>query len=262
MFVKRFWLGLLIVALAAFVGCAQLFDSSAGLSGEEDSLPGPQVPNGFLFRPIFKTTQGTIRAGSAFVIQLPTSKRPIVITALHLLGPAGGLRQDIAAKDAPKAVSSVSLVECFNETFKVEIDGKPLAILDAAPLRSQSAAGDILAFWTSADSRLAARPLADRVPGKGEPVWLAAQLVQGAPRTRRLHRGVSLGVDKDSDFLFQYDNAGIALRATSGAPVLNAAGEVVAINLGGGRYDGQMIGIANPVDRFRKFLEAAAKSSE
>jgi S1-C subfamily serine protease len=178
------------------------------------------------------------------------------------LGPAGGLPKNIAPRNVPAAVSKVSLIECFNETFKVEIDGKPLAILDAAPLRTQSAAGDILAFWTSPDPRLAPRPLAERAPNKDEPVWLAAQLVQGAPRTRRLHRGAAVGTDEDGDFIFKFENAAISLRATSGAPVLNAAGEVVAINLGAGRKDGQMIGIANPVDRFRKFLEAAAKSSE
>jgi hypothetical protein len=73
---------------------------------------------------------------------------------------------------------------------------------------------------------------------------------------------VAIGIDKDGDFLYRFENAAIALLATSGAPVLNAAREVVAINIGAGRYEGQMFGVANPVDRFRNFLESAAKSSE
>ena len=263
MLVKWVRHGLMVLTITGFIACAQQFDNGATLpSAQEDSFPSPQVPNGFLFRPIFKTTSGTIRAGTAFVIRLSTSERPIVVTALHLLGPAGGLPKDIAPKDVAAAVSSVGLVECFNGAFKVQIDGKPLAILDAAPLGKPSAAGDILAFWTTPDPRLATRPLASNVPNKGEPVWLAAQLVQGAPRTRRLHRGVASGIDEDGDFIFEYENAAIALRATSGAPVLNATGELVAIYLAGGRKVGQMFGIGNPVDRFRKFLESAAKSTE
>jgi hypothetical protein len=43
--------------------------------------------------------------------------------------------------------------------------------------------------------------------------------------------------------------------------VLNSAGEVLAIHLGGGAAGGELRGVGNPVKRFRAFLEEAAAKS-
>jgi hypothetical protein len=49
--------------------------------------PGPPaVTEHFVFRPTFETTDGTTTAGTAFAVTIPGAERPILITAVHVLG--------------------------------------------------------------------------------------------------------------------------------------------------------------------------------
>ena len=86
-------------------------------------------------------------------------------------------------------------------------------------------------------------------------MWLAAQVLDGAPPTERLHAARTGDVPSSatSDLNYEFENPDIDHRATSGAPILNGDGDVVAINLG--------LGFANPVVRFRYYLEKAANES-
>lgn len=61
---------------------------------------------------------------------------------------------------------------------------------------------------------------------------------------------------KDSlDYI--YDVPGVNFAGTSGAPVFNAAGEVVGINLGGGNHNGKTFDFANPAVAFSPLVAAA-----
>ncbi len=62
--------------------------------------------------------------------------------------------------------------------------------------------------------------------------------------------------------MYQYDNPKLSKQATSGAPIVEQAGRLVAVNLGGYEDEGQIIGVGNPVGRFRKFLEAATQKTK
>ena len=55
----------------------------------------PPAPNGFIFRPTFDTDEGEIRAGTAFPLRLPEHARPVIVTAMHLFGPGGGMSRDV-----------------------------------------------------------------------------------------------------------------------------------------------------------------------
>jgi S1-C subfamily serine protease len=63
----------------------------------------------------------------------------------------------------------------------------------------------------------------------------------------------------DSELEYIFDDKKINLAGTSGAPVLNVAGEVVAINLGGGEEGGRFVGMGNPCNSISNLLKAAIK---
>ena len=46
----------------------------------------------------------------------PSMTQPIILTALHLFGPAGGLERDISATQIPSRLSELKLTDCINRT--------------------------------------------------------------------------------------------------------------------------------------------------
>src|SRR5687768_7910705 len=112
--ITRFWL---LVFIFTAVGCgAPSTDAkdrgtqSTGAieqSRQEANDEPPSVMNGFIFRPRFKTTYGSVEAGTGFVISIPGRKQPLFLSALHLLGPAGGLDNNVSAGDVERAVSQL-----------------------------------------------------------------------------------------------------------------------------------------------------------
>ena len=89
--------------------------------------------------------------------------------------------------------------------------------------------GDIAVFRAEGEFR--ALPLNTHSVMSGEPVWLFAVLMGAS--TPELLRGLVQKSDA-TQFFFRLDEAKSAelFQATSGAPVLNGAGEVVGIHLG------------------------------
>ena len=78
--------------------------------------------------------------------------------------------------------------------------------------------------------------LAPTQPKLGDTVWLVAQLVSGAPKDKLLFKAkVSRVQDLALNYVVDDPDGTFELRATSGAPVVNERGEVVAVNLAGGR---------------------------
>jgi hypothetical protein len=219
------------------------------------------VADGFLFRPHFSTTQGKFRAGTAFCVRLDGQDEPVLLTALHLLGPSGGLPAEVAPLDVPRVVRGVELEDCFDAGKRVPVGNAALVIAEAARLGKPGKAGDVLAFRVPRTASVHAARLAAQGPAQGEKVWLAASVVGGAPPAQRLHEAQATGTTPEGELVYQFATPGLQLRATSGAPVLNAAGEVVAINLGGYEEGGKVHGIGNPVTQFRPFLEAAARNA-
>lgn len=235
--------------------------SSPQLPTPARSVEPPGVPDRFVFRPEFQTTNGPVQAGTAFAILLPNLSRPVLLTAIHLLGPAGGLAQAIPAAEVPRAVTQVSLEDCFDSSPLETFDARAILIPDAAPLGSASKAGDLVAFWLPMDAAVHPARLARTNPKAGTKVWLAASLVEGAPPSQRLHAATVRGIDEEGNIVYLFDNVRLSIRATSGAPVLDSKGEVVAVNLGGYEENGMKFGLGNPIDRFRPHLESAATAS-
>lgn len=214
----------------------------------------PVVSVGMLFRPKFVTTDGPIEAGSAFAARLAGSQRPIIISALHLFGPAGGMDRDVPAEQLSNVWQSLELSDCVTQRDLGPRAGRVLTLPGSRPLPDESPVGDVVAYMPDSISGLSTFPLATSKPSAGDRVWLVSEVVTGPSL---VHGATVEGVD--AGFLvYRFDNRSLEIIATSGAPVLNAKHEVVAVNAGGGEIDGAMIGVGTPTYKFYEPLARAA----
>jgi len=219
---------LLLVAVTGLAACA-----------EETPAGPPTAATAVICRPTFSVDGQPLEAGTAFLLSTPTG--PALVTAQHLFGPAGGLDTDIAWSQMPARVSGAACRTLSGDAIWTA--GKPYAIEGAAPSAPTGPVRDMAAFAIDLNGQAAPAPLtpAKGRPARGDKVWLVAQVVAGAPRTTLLHSAVVEGFEGDA-LVYVFDNPALELRATSGAPVVNAKGELVAINLGGGQQDGKLLG--------------------
>ena len=222
----------------------------------------PEIAVGSVLRPAFTLTDGnTYEAGTAFAADL--AGETVILTAHHLFGPVGGLPTQLGADELPGAVKRARFVDAWTNQ-KVGMDTTPVRVPGAHAM-AQDAAGDLALFRLPASfDRISAGnqapfhalPLAAADPKLGDPVWLAAEVLGS---TARLHEAKVVEI-KPTFLFIEYAGAPLDLTATSGAPIVNAAGEVVGISLGGGLDNGKTIGAAGPVSSIRKNLSEATKA--
>ena len=67
-------------------------------------------------------------------------------------------------------------------------------------------------------------------------------------------------LDENGLLIYIFENREAGLGSTSGAPILNAAGEIVAIQTAAGRLGRVLFAIGTPVGKFRPALETALKT--
>jgi len=201
-------------------------------------------------RPQFLVDGGALDAGTGFVVDLPGRGGPYLLTALHLFGPAAGMATDVPWNEMP---SRAKLGHCTALADRAAWKGGAALAVPAAPMSTR----DVAAFPLDAASLGKAPHLgfAATPPKAGESVWLVAEVI-GAPKGRLLHRATVLPSEPDL-LRFRYDDPSIRIQATSGAPIVNAAGQVVGLNLGGQMQGKDMIGVA---DMATQVLAALAKA--
>jgi hypothetical protein len=197
----------------------------------------PKAVTDTLCRPTFELQDRTLAAGTAFLLETGVAKLPVVlVTAHHLLGPMGGLPTELAWNEVPKAVKRARCQSIVAPTQSWT--GAPLAIRGAASFNNQTAEGLRDIAMLAVQGKPTARPLklAPALPKEGDAVWLVAQLVSGAPQEKLLFKARVVRVqDLALNYLVEDPEGTFNVRATSGAPVVNERGEVVAVNLAGTR---------------------------
>jgi hypothetical protein len=209
-------------------------------------------------RPTFELKDQSLSAGTAFLMETGVVKQPLVlVTAHHLLGPMGGLPTEVAWNDVPKSVKQATCKSIV--TPAQSWAGAPLAIPGAASFNNQTKDGLRDIALLAVQGKPAAKPLklAPAQPKVGDSVFLVAQLVAGAPKEKLLFKAKVVRVqDLALNYLVDDPERTFDLRATSGAPVVNERGEVVAVNLAGSRVaEGfNLAGIS--VNVIRKALES------
>jgi hypothetical protein len=217
----------------------------------------PQVHNGFLVRPEFQAGEHLSFGSYGFVVEI--SGRRLFLTALHVLDEISKLLAlDLTAEtytgdELPRLITRVVLYDVLEEKWLMYPLGSASEML---PLRNARSGDDepyshrdLCAFRVDNADGLAPGKLARPVPKVGEPVWLAAATNDG-----RRQQSAVVVEHTDRTFIFRYDDAIAGPKATSGAPILDSSGAVVAINAGSGVFGGHSFGHANHVASIREHL--------
>jgi hypothetical protein len=215
----------------------------------------PTLPRNFAVRPAFLLKDGReVEAGTAFGAKLDNGKT-VLLSVLHLLGEAGGLEKDIPAAQVPDVVKTVELYDMGYEKLYGEA-GRGL-LRDGYPLGSQGddedCSGDLIAFELPSQSGVAALPLAAQNPKVGETVWVVGKVyTHDGPVADRYEGTISEVTEKfiDVDMDVPFEVAGF-----SGAPVVNARGEVVGIVVSGMKLLSYMSVSLNPIASVRQRLD-------
>jgi len=212
--------------------------------------PDPRLGRFVALRPAFIQPDGeTFSAGTAVAVRTAPERAPVLLTALHLLGPAGGLERDTAPADIGKVVRGVLLLP-FGAERPTAIARKALRTGGRTlPADDLDEPHDLAVFALGKDSRVNALPLAAANPGFGEWVWLVGDVWDHEPQTQRLFPARVLGKTPTGGLRLIFRPA-LELRAFSGAPVVNERAELVGLLIGG---SGNMAAV-NPVEAIRARL--------
>lgn len=213
-----------------------------------------------VFQPHFETTHGDIHAGKAFVISTKACGA-VVLSAYHLFGELGGLKVPIPVAELTPSIKSIVLNHIATGKSVFKIAGASVTPPGAAACCESDApmtgVGDVFAFRTKTDLSSVAMAVSDKSAKKGDRLHMLTSVMGGA---RTEFDAVVVGM-VDGYLQYQIVTPGFVGRATSGAPLLDADGRVVAINLGGWNDDktGATFGIGNPATAWLGALDAQCK---
>jgi S1-C subfamily serine protease len=217
----------------------------------------PTFPNTFAGEPEFNTTNGRGAAGTASVVKLKNRTQSYIVSVRHLLGPNGAFKRQVAAQDVPAFVRSIRItsfsgavrnyhvVGLLVPTNRLKADGgEPLDDLAIYLIKDKSPQGQAVV-------------LADKVPAVRTQVWVVSRARGDLPDGKIMQSGRV--VRTNSQWLvFQFDDDRIVTGGRSGAPVLNAAGEVIGVYSGHRMEQGHVFGFAIPAPLIATTIKVAS----
>ncbi len=217
-----------------------------------ESAPAPvQVVKGQLFRPVFSREDGNAIVGTAFLAKVPERDGTLIVTACQLLDSIGGRVQEPATNRFADTMQLLTLRDCLTSEAVKNLRLDPIAIGKTASFPNVSRHGDVLVSQIAGiEPSGAPWVLSPYIPQRGDRVWLVAQVHHGQSL---IHPAVVISIESDW-IVYAFDNPDLELQATSGAPVVDESGKVIAIQVGGGSESGEKIGIGSPVEKFFDYL--------
>ncbi len=222
----------------------------------------PRIADHFVVRPEFRVSRESFIGSYGFVI---AGQPRLLLTCLHVLSAlmqAKGIDSSpgnpaYSGHEVPRAVTGVNLYDVFAPNWMAALLGRAVSMLPLPGARTKDeepfSQRDIAAFVVDGAARISPAPLADRLPGVGEPVWLVVK-PEGGQRQRTI--AATVVEQTEATFIFRFlDDTAALPRFTSGAPLVDRAGAVVAINVGFGTFDGRYFGHGNHADSIRRHLK-------
>lgn len=229
----------------------------------------PRVPDRFVVRPEFCDASGSFFGSYAFALR-PDDGPLLVITALHVLDElirARGIdcllsNAAYTGQELARTVRKVNLYDVFAPQWPLALLGSASSMLALPDARlgeeEPYCQRDIAVFLADTAAKLEARALAAAAPRVGEPIWLCFNTGMEA-----VGRAIQAVVVEHSEHALVYRFAQASLIATrsSGAPLVNGAGEVVGICIGGGAIDEKRFGHALHATSMRRHLDLCDQRS-
>ena len=216
----------------------------------QGSLPADAV-----LKPTFMTGFDSFSGGTAFVCRLNDPEETVILTAHHLFGPACGWEKEFRWDELKQEFEAMTALS-MNDFRKWVTSTELVEIPGAEGWNEKGYHRDIAAWRFPKSNKLPSLPLAAKLPEKGESVFLFAR--ERGKEDLELFEAV-VETATDTEFTYRYKRADkVNFSGTSGAPVLDSEGHVVAINLGGFDEEGApTLGVGNPLPSILKMLKPA-----
>ena len=229
------------------------------------TAPALAIPDRFVVRPEFRSGRESFFGSYGFIVAKNGAEllNPLMLTALHVLDELAKFRGIDCSEgnlaytghELTRQVTSVQLYDPFASNWMLAELG-PAG--DMLPLSGARIGGvepysqrDIAAFNVGAPASFHPLPLASAPPTVGELIWLAVNPGRGV--RERAIQAIVVEITATT-FVFRFSAEAKIPPYTSGAPLLNRAGEVVGVNIGGGSLDGHKIGHGSHVTSVRHHL--------
>lgn len=219
-----------------------------------------------ILQPTFTIDAKNLSFGTMFAVKV--GEVPVLVTAHSLFSASNGLPAQITADQLPTKVTAVTardLAVMSGPAPECARSGKVLKVADAAPMAKGDGSKDVAVFAVTVASGLdrlsavAPVPLstlafATKAPKAGDSVWLGAR-INGKDGVLWPAKVVEVA---PNSLYFEYTDKTLDLAGTIGAPLLDATGAVVGMNLGFGKMeDGALIGSASPLAALKQRVETS-----
>ena len=199
-----------------------------------------EIEKDAVLKPTFMTGSDSFTGGTAFVCKVKEKK--FIITAHHLFGPACGLDKQYSWKEAPVTFSTVTGIS-INSPKKFITSNSSVIITGAKELNKNDASKDLAAYEIPIANLFPSLVLSEVQAKVGEKVRILAR-VRGQKKLQIISGTVTESKIQDCSYVL--DDSKIVMKGTSGAPVLNEQGKVIAIHIGSYDHDAKKYGVGNP----------------
>jgi len=217
----------------------------------------PESVDNLVFRPTIYIDDEVSTAGTAFVIKLDEEGEDYLLTANHIMGTSGGFSQKWPSESLHEHFVKLSLYGLFSGDYHSSVD--EIIPMDVGRFFDGT---DVAAFRLNNSTAYSSLPVAEKLPQEGDYVWLLAKDLSGGDTSPIYHRAqVSAYKSFMNSLEFYYDNPNLSLQATSGAPILNKQGQVVALNVGGYESSGKILGVACGIIKIKDLIESAVQEA-
>jgi hypothetical protein len=180
--------------------------------------------------PFFHLADGnTHSAGKAFGIQW-FHNRKLLLMPLHLLGPTGGYPTYILPQNIPEAVTAVDVMSLSED--RVIDTAKPGLLRRGSPVEKNSGnlTDDLMAFELPYNCSLTLLPLCPTLVPVGTKVWVLSKVKPASDNAPDRFSGKV--IDASPTGVNVALDSPLTALASSGAPIVNAQNQLVAMLVG------------------------------